>query len=197
MLSAQTHKAEAEANAQELLNKQNKRDYDDEEAQGKERYRQWYANLSDSDKSLADAQRPDYKPGENGLDEVTIKSPIYISQKRWELLTGNVKNRMDAEYSEYTQRHTAAVFDAAIKGEQLHNDDIKAAIVGLPKVQFDKLKQELDNLQQSYNITESIKQYTIDTAKWNSKKAEQDFLNSKNDKELKDIAINFQKSSIR
>lgn len=193
LLSAQTHKAEAEANAQELLNKQNKRDYDDEEAQGKERYRQWYANLSDSDKSLADAQRPDYKPGENGLDEVTIKSPIYISQKRWELLTGNVKNRMDAEYSEYTQRHTAAVFDAAIKGEQLHNDDIKAAIVGLPKVQFDKLKQELDNLQQSYNITESIKQYTIDTAKWNSKKAEQDFLNSKNDKELKDIAINFQK----
>ena len=193
LLSAQTHKAEAEADAQELLNKQNKRDFDDEDAQGKERYRQWYSNLSDDDKSLADAQRPDYPEGENVLDEVTIKNPLYISQKRWELLTGNVKNRMEAELSEYTQRHTAAVFDAAIKGEQLHNDDIKAAIVGLPKIQFDKFKQELDTLQQSYNLTESIKQYTIDTAKWNSKKAEQEFLNSQDDKTLKDIAINFQR----
>ena len=191
LLSAQTHKAEAEANAQELLNKKNKRDYDDEEEQGKERWRIWKRNnVSNDDSSFINS-------GNNStgytLDEQVVEVPKYISQQRWELLSGNSENKLHAEFSEYTQRHTAAVFDAAIKGDQLHNDDIKAAIVGLPKVQFDKLKQELDNLQQSYNITESIKQYTIDTAKWNSRKAEQDFLNSKNDKELKDIAINFQK----
>lgn len=132
-------------------------------------------------------------PVSTNLNEQVVVPPQYISQQRWDLLSGNTKHRMDAEYSEYTQRHTAALFDSAIKGEQLEDKDIHAALVGMPKVQFDKLKQELDNLHQSYNITESIKQYTIDSAKWNSKKAEQDFLNSKNDKELKDIAINFQK----
>ena len=192
LLSAQTHKVEEEANAQVLLNRKTKRDLDDEEEQGKERWRIWHGGLSEADRSYYDAQRKDI-PQSTTLDEQVVVNPQYISQQRWELLTGNTKHRMDAEYSEYTQRHTAALFDAAIKGEQLHNDDVRAAIVGLPKVQFDKLKQELDNLQQSYNITESIKQYTVDTAKWNSKKAEQDFLNSKNDKELKDIAINFQK----
>ena len=192
LLSAQTHKAEEEANAQKLLNQKTKRDLDDEEEQGKERWRIWHVGLSDDDRSFYDAMRKDV-PQSTNLDEQVVVNPQYISQQRWELLSGNTKHRMDAEYSEYTQRHTAAVFDAAIKGEQLHNDDIKAAIVGLPKMQFDKLKQDLDNLQQSYNITESIKQYTIDSAHWNSKKAEQDFLNSKNDKELKDIAISFQK----
>ena len=192
LLSAQTHKAEEEATAQKLLNQKTKRDLDDEEEQGKERWRIWHTGLTDADRSFYDAQRKDV-PVSTNLDEQVVVPPQYISQQRWDLLSGNTKHRMDAEFSEYTQRHTAAVFDAVIKGEQLNSVDIKAAIVGLPKIQFDKLKQEFDNLQQSYNITESIKQYTIDTAHWNSKKAEQDFLNSKNDKELKDIAISFQK----
>lgn len=193
LLDAQTRKADEEAKAQKILNDKNKRDYDDETEQGKQRWRIWYQNLSDDDKSLADAQRPDYHPGENGLSEQVVYPPQYISQQRWELLSGNSENKLHAEYSEYTQRHTAAVFDAAIKGEQLKSEDVKAAIVALPKAQYDKLKQEYDNLLQNHNITESIKQYTIDSAKWNSKKAEQDFLNSQKDNTLKDIAISFQR----
>lgn len=192
LLSAQTHKAEEEANAQKLLNQKTKRDLDDEEEQGKERWRIWHAGLSDDDRSYFDAMRKDV-PQSTNLDEQVVVNPQYISQQRWDLLSGNTKHRMDAEYSEYTQRHTAALFDSAIKGEQLEDKDIRAALVGLPKVQFDKLKQELDILQQNYNITESIKQYSIDTAKWNSRKAEQDFLNSQNDNTLKDIAIKFQR----
>lgn len=193
LLEAQTHKAEEEAKAQEILNKQNQRDYDDELEQGKQRWRIWHNELSDEDRSMYDAMWRDSSKSTTNLDEVTVVPPQYISQRRWELLSGNSENKLHAEYSEYTQRHTAAMFDSVIKGDQLHNADVRAALVGLPKMQFDKLKQELDNLQQNYNMTESIKQYTIDSAKWNSKKAEQDFLNSKNDKELKDIAINFQR----
>lgn len=192
LLEAQTHKAEEEAKAQKILNNQNQRDYDDEVAQGKERWRIWHNGLSDEDRSMYDAMWRDSSKDTTKLDEVTVVPPQYISQKRWELLSGNSENKLHAEYSEYTARHTSAVFDAAIKGEQLHNEDIKAAIAGLPKVQYDKLKQELDNLQQNYNITESIKQYTIDSAKWNSKRAEQDFINSQKDATLKDIAISFQ-----
>lgn len=192
LLSAQTHKAEEEANAQKLLNQKTKRDLDDEEEQGKERWRIWHSGLTAEDKSFYDAQRKDV-PVSTNLDEQVVVPAQYISQSRWDLLSGNTKHRMDAEYSEYTQRHTAALFDSAIKGEQLQDKDVHAALVGLPKVQSDKLIAELRNLNQYHDITESIKQYTIDSAKWNSKKAEQDFLNSQNDNTLKDIAIKFQR----
>lgn len=192
LLSAQTHKAEEEANAQKLLNQKTKRDLDDEEEQGKERWRIWHSGLSPEDQSYYDAMRKDV-PQSTTLDEQVVVNPQYISQQRWDLLSGNTKHRMDAEYSEYTQRHTAALFDSVIKGEQLEDKDVHAALVGLPKAQSDKLIAELRNLNQYHDITESIKQYTIDSAKWNSKKAEQDFLNSQNDNTLKDIAIKFQR----
>lgn len=192
LLSAQTHKAEEEANALKLTNRKTQRDLDDEEEQGKERWRIWHAGLSDEDRSYYDAMRKDV-PQSTTLDEQVVVNPQYISQQRWDLLSGNTKHRMDAEYSEYTQRHTAALFDSAIKGEQLQDKDVHAALVGLPKAQSDKIIAELRNLNQYHDITESIKQYTIDSAKWNSKKAEQDFLNSQKDNTLKDIAISFQR----
>lgn len=191
LLEAQTNKANEEARGQKILNDKAKRDYDDEEEQGRERWRIYQAGIGKDDQEAAEDANA-VAGGSHVMDNVAVVPPKYISQSRWELLSGNSENKLHAEYSEYTQRHTAAMFDSAIKGEQLENEDVRAALVGLPKSQNDKVLAEIRNLKQNHDITESIKQYTIDSAKWNSKRAEQEFLISKNEKELKDIAIRFQ-----